>query len=166
MKLTTEDQKALQGAMNVLMEILQQAPPEVPDRVEVWPENDDEHLRGEVWKSSRGYIISYRDDKWHWWNSRDRTWHLEATPGLWTPLNRIADPSQPRRFDSLADIPEDVDRVAGKYLGYPCELARSPLSGTGWMMRVDHPYVRQQWVEYMDLGEDDLTDIEEVIDHD
>lgn len=71
----------------------------------------------------------------------------------------------PRRFDSLADIPEDMDRAVGKYMGYPCELARCPLSGTGWMMRVDHPYVRQQWVEYMGLDEDDLTNIEEVIDH-
>lgn len=71
----------------------------------------------------------------------------------------------PRTWASLADIPEDVERVVGKYLTYPCELARSPLSGTGWMMRVDHPYVRQQWVEYMNLDEDDLTDIEEAIDH-
>lgn len=71
----------------------------------------------------------------------------------------------PRRFDSLADIPENMERAAGKYQSYPCELARSPLSGTGWMMRVDHPYVPQQWVEYMGLDEDNLTDIEEVIDH-
>lgn len=71
----------------------------------------------------------------------------------------------PRRFDSLADIPEDVERAVGKYVGHPCELARSPLSGTGWMIRVDHLYTRQQWVEYRGLHEDRLTDLEEVIDH-
>lgn len=75
------------------------------------------------------------------------------------------DPSQPRRFASLADIPEDVGRAAGKYIGYPCELARSPLSGTGWMIRVNHSTKRRQWIEHMDLYEDDLTDIEEVIGH-
>lgn len=165
MIMTTRE--VLETAAAYIKEAINQLPadqPEVPDRVEVWPE-DDEHLRGDCWKSPWGSIISYRDGKWHWWNRKDHTWYREATPGSRTPLNRIADPSQPRRFDSLADIPEDMDRAVGKYLGYPCELARSPLSGTGWMMRVDHPYVRQQWVEYMDLHEDDPTDIEEVIDH-
>lgn len=70
----------------------------------------------------------------------------------------------PRRFGSLADIPEDVDRASGKYLRHPCELARSPLSGTGWMMRVDALGTRYQWAEYMGLQS--VTDIEEVIDHD
>lgn len=240
----TSTREALQSVVARLAEVIDQLPaepPTVPDRVEVWPEND-EHLRNDCWKNPGGSIISYRDGKWRWWNSRNRTWHLKAKPGLWTPLNRIpnpfephgfgsladqpevpdtieqwpdddtdlrgefwkcswgsvisyrgdgwhwwdhvdhcwhpenhpgetspltrtTDPSQPRRFDSLADIPEDMDRAAGKYQSYPCELARSPLSGTGWMMQVHRPYVLQQWAEYMGLDEDDLTDIEEVIDH-
>lgn len=163
----TSTREALQSVVARLAEAIDQLPadpPEVPDRVEVWPDND-EHLRGDCWECSWGSIISYRDGGWHWWNRKDRTWHMETTPGLWTPLDRVADPSQPRRFDSISDIPEDVDRVAGKYRGYPWELARSPLSGTGWMMRVDSPGARYRWVEYRGLHEDRLTDLEEVIDH-
>lgn len=163
--MTMTTREVLETAAAYIKEAINQLPadqPEVPDRVEVWPEND-EHLRGDCWKSPWGSIISYRDDKWRWWNSRDRTWHLEATPGFWSPLERIADPSLPRRFDSLADIPENVERAVGKYVGHPCELARSSPSGTGWMMRVDAPGVRYQWAEYMGLNT--VTDIEEVIDH-
>lgn len=163
--MTMTTREVLETAAAYIEEAIDQlpaGPPEVPDRVEVWPA-DDEHLRGDYWKSPWGSILLYRDGKWRWWNSWDRTWPLQATPGLWTPLERVADPTQPRRFDSIADIPEDVDRVAGKYLGHPCELARSPLSGTGWMMRVNSPGVRYQWAEYMDLHT--VTDLEEVIDH-
>lgn len=47
MKLTTDDRKALRGAINVLVEALQQSP-EVPEVVHEWPEQD-EHLRECLW---------------------------------------------------------------------------------------------------------------------
>lgn len=161
--MTMTTREVLETAAAYIKEAIDQLPadqPEVPDRVEVWPENDDEHLRGEVWKSSRGYIISYRDGKWHWWNSRDRTWHLEARPGLWTPLNRIADPSLPRRFDSITDIPEDVDRATGDYAGARRELARSGLCESGWFQRLkDKPF--RNWAELPTDQTKYVTDIRE-----
>lgn len=97
MKLTTDDRKALQGAVRVLMEILQQSPSEVPDTIEEWPE-DDTHLRGEFWKCSWGSVISYRGDGWYWWDHCDHCWHPENHPGETSPLTRTTDPSIPRTW--------------------------------------------------------------------
>ena len=168
MKLTTDDRAALQGAIRVLMEILQQSPDEVPDIIHEWP-TADSHLRGDFWKDRDGDVWGWEPSKlvWQMWSHEHREWALRASSLAWMncTLTRTTDPSLPRTWDTLGDVPDDVERAVGKYQSYPCELERSPLSGTGWMMRVDHPYVLQQWVEYMGLDEDNLTDIEEVIDH-
>lgn len=164
MKLTTEDRKALRDAINVLAVILQQASPEVPERIEEWPE-DESTLGNAIWEDREGDHWRYLNAMWQVWDPKWRKWGEGHSPDYYLPLTRTTDPSLPRTWNSLADIPEDVERAAGKYRGYSWELARSPLSGTGWMMRIDLPYARQQWVEYMNLDEDELTDIEEAIDH-
>lgn len=167
MKSTRE---ALQSVVARLAEAIDQLPtdpPEVPERVEVWP-NDDTHLQGEFWEDKEGDRFRFSDGRWEMWSPRIRDWvPAGGSPdSSWAPYTRTTDPSLPRRFDSISDIPEDVERAVGKYLGkYPCELARSPLPGTGWFIRIIRPYARHQWGEYMDLDEYDLTDIEEVIGH-
>lgn len=200
----TSTRETLQSVVARLAEVIDQLPadpPEVPETVTEWPEND-EHLRGDCWKSPWGSILLHRDGKWRWWNSWDRTWPLQATPGLWTPLERIADPTEvpdrieqwpredehlrgevwedadgdiyrfsdgqwevwsprmrewvgaidwlnsnwapftrttdpsaPRTWDTLYDVPEDVERVSGDYGGHCRELTRSGLSESGWFQR-------------------------------
>lgn len=134
MKLTTDDRKALQCAMNVLAEILQQAPPEVPDTIEEWPE-DDTHLRGDFWKCSWGSVISYRGDGWYWWDHRDHCWRPENHPGGGSILTRTTDPSIPRTWDTLNAVDTDVERATGDYAGMRREFARGELSESGWFLR-------------------------------
>lgn len=89
----------------------------------------------------------------------------EQLAGFPPPLTRTTDPSQLRRFDSLADVPEDVDRARGKISDAEYSLARSPLSESGWMVAVHFPQGRQRWVELVKSGSDIVSDIEEVIGH-
>ena len=144
MKLTTEDRAALQGAIRVLTEILQQASPEVPERVEEWPEND-EHLRGEFWEDTDGDIYRFSDEYWEVWQLGTRQWvevlGLEHLDNDWAPFTRTTDPSLPRTWDTLDDVPEGVERVTGDYAGTRSELARSELSESGWFQRPkDDPF--------------------------
>ena len=113
MELTTEDRKALQDAVNVLFGMLQQSPPEVPERIEEWPE-DDTHLWGEFWEDKNGDVITYTGGGWMFWSERWGQWlPLPIKPGYYLPLTRTTDPSLPRTWDTLDDVPEDVERVTG-----------------------------------------------------
>lgn len=143
MKLTTEDRKTLQDAINVLSGMLQQASPEVPDIIEQWPE-DDTHLRGEFWEDKDGDVYSFSDEHWEVWQPATRQWWKVLGPGRldnhWAPFTRTTDPSLPRTWDTLDAVPEDVERVTGDYAGTRRKLARSPLSESGWFMRQDGPF--------------------------
>lgn len=149
MKLTTEDRKALQGAVRVLVEILQQAPPEVPDTIEEWPE-DDTHLRGEFWEDKERDIFRFSDGRWEIWKPRTRRWmrinRLDRLDNNWAPFTRTTDPSLPRTWDTLDAVDADVERVTGDYAGVRCELARSPISKSGWFQRLKGGPFRN-WVE-------------------
>lgn len=168
----TSTREALQSVVARLEDVIDQLPadpPEVPDRVEVWPE-DDRHLRDDIWLADHPFFWIFEPTvlcpiRWVKRNKHAGEYIASNFKPYGGPFYRTTDnPIEPRRFDSIADIPEDVERAVGKHVGLPCELVRSPLSGTGWMMRVDAPYARQQWVEYMGLQT--VSDIEEVIDHD
>lgn len=148
MELTTDDRAALQGAMKVLMEILQQAPPEVPNMVHEWPK-DDKHLRGEFWEDKDGDIYRFSDGQWEEvWQPETRQWVdvLQRLDNDWAPFTRTTDPSLPRTWDTLDDVPEDVERITGDYAGTRLELARGELSESGWFDRLkDGPF--RNWVE-------------------
>lgn len=159
MKLTTDDHKALQGAIRVLVEILQQSPPEVPDTIEEWPE-DDTHLRGDFWKCSWGSVISYRGDGWYWWDHRDHYWHPENHPGERSSMTRTTDPSLPRTWDTLDAVDTDVDRAIGDYAGIRRELARGELSESGWFQRVLDNAPRR-WAELPAAETKNITNIQE-----
>ena len=146
MKLTPEDRSALQGAVRVLTEILQQAPPEVPDTIEEWPE-DDTHLRGEFWKDRDGYVWGHGDGMWAAWLPHYRRWsEVSLIRPIRPPFTRTTDPSLPRTWDTLDDVPEDVERVSGDYGGHRRELTRSGLSESGWFQRLKGGAFRG-WVE-------------------
>ena len=49
--------------------------PEVPDRIEEWPEND-EHLKDHMWRDKMGAI----------WSSWDGKWGYQVCGGKWRPL--------------------------------------------------------------------------------
>lgn len=51
------------------------------------------------------------------------------------PYTRATDPSLPRTWGTLDAVPEDVARVIGDEVGTRRELARSPLSESGWFLR-------------------------------
>lgn len=138
MNLTAEDRKALQGAVRVLVEILQQSPDETPDIIKQWP-TDDKHLRGEFWKDRDGDHWRYRNDMWQIWDPAKREWSdwgVSNAPGHYPPFTRTTDPSLPRTWDTLDDVPEDVELITGDYVGIRRELARGELSGSGWFQRV------------------------------
>lgn len=136
MELTTNDKKALQGAVRVLVEILQQSPPEVPDTINQWP-TDDKHLQGEFWEDTDGDIYRFSNGHWEVWQLATRRWWkvLECPDDQWAPFTRTTDPSAPRPWDSLDAVEADVERVTGDYEGTRRELARSPLSESGWFQR-------------------------------
>lgn len=135
MELTTNDRAALQGAIRVLTEILQQSP-EVPDIIYEWP-TADSHLRGEFWEDKDGDIYRFSDGHWGIWGPMTRQWmgFLEHLDNDWAPFTRTTDPSLPRTWDTLYDVPEDVERVTGDYGGIHRELAWSGLSESGWFQR-------------------------------
>lgn len=64
--------------------------PEVPERIEEWPEND-EHLKAYQWRDSAGA-------EWGW-SEREHKWQRETYPDLWTyeptpfsgPWTRVTD---------------------------------------------------------------------------
>ena len=136
MKLTHEDRSALQGAISVLVEILQQSP-EVPDRIKEWPE-DDTHLRGEFWEDTDGDIYRFSDRWWEIWQLATRRWvrAIGRLDNNWAPFTRTADPSIPRTWGTLDDVDADVERATGDYVGMRRELARGELSESGWFQRV------------------------------
>lgn len=138
MKLTAEDRKALQDVMNVLTEILQQSPDETPDIIKQWP-YEDEHLRGDFWKEPNGDVWGWvpSEEMWQMWSHERREWALMASSLAWMSctFTRTTDPSLPRTWDTLDDVPEDVERVTGDYAGRRDELARSALSESGWFQR-------------------------------
>lgn len=147
MKLTTEDRAALQGAIRVLAVILQQAPPEVPERVEEWPDNDT-HLRGEFWEDKDGDIFRFSDGRWEGWQPATRQWMgvLGHLYNVWAPFTRTTDPSIPRTWDTLDAVDTDVECVTGDYAGVRRELARGELSESGWFQRSkDDPF--SGWLE-------------------
>lgn len=149
MKLTTDDRKALQGAVRVLVEILQQSPPEVPERIEEWPE-DDTHLRGEFWEDTDGYVWRWlpSEEMWQVWSHEYRAWTGKVSSLAWMncTFTRTTDPSLPRTWDTLEDVPEDVERATGDYARTRLELARGELSESGWFDRLkDGPF--RNWVE-------------------
>lgn len=169
----TSTREALESVAALLAGVIDQLPadpPEVPERVEVWPE-DDRHLRDDIWLADHPFFWIFEPTvlcpiRWVKRNKHAGEYIASNFKPYGGPFYRTTDnPIEPPRFDSIADIPEDVDRAKGKYKESPCELARSPLSSTGWMIRIDHNYVLPRWVEYMSADKVTLTDIEEVIDH-
>lgn len=161
MNLTTDDKKALQGAINVLSEVLQQAPPEVPERIEEWPE-DDTHLRGDFWKDTDGDVYRFSDEWWEIWKPRTRYW-IDSGQRLdneWAPFTRTTDPSLPRTWDTLDAVDADVERVTGDYVGMRRELARSPLSESGWFQRIQDNAPRR-WTELPASETRNVTNIKE-----
>ena len=118
--------------------ILQQSPPEVPERIEEWPE-DDTHLQGELWLDWTGHYV------WIFEPTADnpRRWVLRCRYGgayvsqesrpTRGPFTRATDPSLPRTWDTLDDVPEDVERATGDYAGTRRKLARSSLCESGWL---------------------------------
>lgn len=71
-----------------------------------------------------------------------------------------ADPSLPRTWDTLYDVPEDVERVTGDYAGTRSEFARSPLSETGWFQRAKGELF-SGWVELLADRTRRVTNIKE-----
>lgn len=138
MKLTTDDRAALQGAISVLAEILQQSPDETPDIIKQWP-YEDEHLRGDFWKEPNGDVWRWvpSEEVWQMWSHERREWALRASSLAWMSctFTRIADPSLPRTWGTLDDVPEDVERVTGDYAGLRRKFARGELSESGWFLR-------------------------------
>lgn len=144
----TSTREVLQSVVARLAEVIDQLPasPEVPERVEEWPE-DDTHLRGEFWKDRQGDVITYTGGGWMFWVEGKGQWALlPMKPGYYLPFTRTTDPSLPRTWDTLDDVPEDVERVTGDYAGTCSELARGELSESGWFERPkDAPF--SGWVE-------------------
>ena len=149
MKLTTDDRKALQGAIRVLVEILQQSPPEVPDTIKQWP-YEDEHLRRDFWKDRDGDVWGWVPSKlvWQMWSHEHREWTLMASSLAWMSctFTRTTDPSLPRTWDSLDAVDADVERATGDYAGRRRELARSGLCESGWFQRLKDGLFRN-WAE-------------------
>lgn len=163
MKLTPEDRSALQDAIRVLVEILQQSPDETPDIINEWPE-DDEHLRGDFWKNPNGNVWRWvpSESMWQVWSHKYREW-AGKTPSLaWMncTFTRTTDPSLPRTWDTLDDVPEDVERATGDYAGTRRELARSPLSESGWFQRIQDNAPRR-WTELPETETNNVTNIKE-----
>lgn len=162
MKLTTDDRKALQGAISVLAEILQQSPDETPDIIKEWP-TADSHLRGEFWEDKDGDIYRFSDGQWEEvWQPETRQWVdvLQRLDNDWAPFTRTTDPSLPRTWGTLDAVPEDVERVTGGYAGTRRELARSPLSESGWFQRTkDGPF--RNWAELSAGRIKNITNIQE-----
>ena len=163
MKLTTEDRKALQGAVRVLVEILQRVSPEVPERVEEWPE-DDTHLQGEFWEDADGDVWKWvpSESMWQVWSHEYNAWAGGTSSLAWMSctFTRTTDPSLPRTWDTLDDVPEDVERVTGDYVGMRRELARSPLSESGWFQRIKDNAPRK-WTELPETETNNVTNIKE-----
>lgn len=160
MNLTADDRKALQGAISVLTEILNQSP-EVPDVVHEWPEGD-EHLRGEFWEDQDRDCYRFSEGWWEMWSPRDRKWSgaLRRLDNGWAPFARTTDPSLPRTWDTLDTVDADVERVTGDYVGMRRELARSPLSESGWFQRIQDNAPRR-WVELSASETYKVTNIKE-----
>ena len=163
MNLTTNDKKALQDAIRVLVEILQQASPEVPDTIEEWPE-DDTHLRGEFWEDAYGDVWRWvpSEEMWQVWLHEHRAWASKTSSLAWMnyTLTRTTDPSLPRTWGTLDAVDPDVERVTGDYVGMRRELARSPLSESGWFQRVkDNP--PRRWTELPASETNNVKNIQE-----
>lgn len=163
MKLTTDDRKALQDAMNVLAEILQQSPPEVPERIEKWP-YEDEHLRRDFWKEPNGDVWTWvpSEEMWQVWSHEHREWGFRTSSLAWMSctFTRTTDPSLPRTWDTLDDVDTDVERVTGDCAGTRLELARGELSESGWFDRLkDGPF--RNWVELSADRSKHVTNIRE-----
>lgn len=142
----TSTRETLQSVVARLAEVIDQLPadpPEVPDTIEQWPE-DDSHLRGEFWEDRDGDVWRWEPSKlvWQMWSHERREWAGKTSSLAWMnyTLTRTVDPSAPRTWDTLCDVPEDVERVSGDYAGTRRKLARSPLSESGWFLRYDGPF--------------------------
>lgn len=163
MKLTTDDRKAMQGAISVLTEILQQSPPEVPDTIEQWP-TDDEHLRRDFWKEPNGDVWRWvpSEEVWQAWSHERREWGFRTSSLAWMSctFTRTVDPSLPRTWDTLDAVDTDVERVTGDYVGMRRELARSPLSESGWFERIQDNAPRR-WTELPETETNNVTNIKE-----
>ena len=64
--------------------------PVVPERIEEWPEGEDEHLRGHRWKDSIGTIWSFRDGQWGYQSSLVG-WLAAVRRPLDGPWTRVTD---------------------------------------------------------------------------
>lgn len=163
MKLTPEDRAALQGAINVLVEALQQSPDETPDIIKQWPAND-KHLRGDFWKEPNGDVWMWvpSEERWQVWSHLRREWGFKTSSLAWMSctLTRTTDPSLPRTWGTLDAVDPDVERVTGDYVGMRRELARSPLSGSGWFQRIQDNAPRK-WVELPETETNNVTNIRE-----
>lgn len=159
----TSTRETLQSVVARLAEVIDQLPadpPEVPETVTEWPEND-EHLRGEFWKDRQGDVITYTGDGWMFWLKRMGQWApLPMKPGYYLPLTRTTDPTIPRTWDTLDDVPADVERATGDYAGVSRELARGELSGSGWFQRVLDNAPRR-WAELPAAETKNITNIQE-----
>lgn len=136
--MTMTTREVLETAAAYIKEAIDQLPadqPEVPERIEQWPE-DDTHLRGEFWDDRHGTTWAWRGrEGWRVWEPTRRSWKDAWTgPHGFLPFTRTTDPSLPRTWDTLDDVPEDVELVTGDYVGMHREFARSGVCESGWLL--------------------------------
>ncbi|MEX3600513.1 hypothetical protein [Kocuria carniphila] len=166
----SEAKETLKTVIDMLIPVVDQLPDEsvaVPERVEQWPE-DDTTLREYLWLDWTGnyfWIFEPTANSPRRWVKRWRyggAYMDQESRPTGGPLTRTTDPSLPQSWETLADVPENIERVIGKFMGHDCEIARSPLPASGWMMRVHVGWPHgSQWVEMLDHAVQEVTNVQE-----